>query len=92
MAKKASKTKAPRKPASKSQEKRLAAQTQAKTSVQTVDSQAVTNEILTRLARLETNQSLLREAFQFAANELRPLFGFGPIALIFDEIAKKLQK
>ncbi len=46
----------------------------------------------TRIENLERNQALIREGFTFAANECRPLFSFGPIALIFDAIAEKLQK
>ena len=66
--------------------------TKPKKTVKTVDTTAVTNEILARIEKLERNQSLLREGFVFAANESRPLFSFGPLALIFDAIAEKLQK
>jgi hypothetical protein len=88
-----------KKASSKSQAKRVEAQTKAveepkgkSPAVVTVDSKDVQNEILERLAKLEANQRNIYKCFEFAANEVRPLYSFGPIAAIFDEIAKRLSK
>lgn len=45
---------------------------------------------LDRLDRIENKLDTLIEGLQFAANQLRPVFGHGAhLAAIFDEIAKK---
>ncbi len=74
---------------------RKAAPKAAKTvdrSAPTSSSKDAVMDLVARVDKLERNQSLLREGFTFAANECRPLFSFGPLALIFDAIAEKLQK
>lgn len=43
-----------------------------------------------RVEYLERKQKVTTDAYEFAANEIRPLYGFGPVALIFDAIHKKL--
>ena len=44
-----------------------------------------------RVAKLEAQQALVAEGFQFGADETRGLFGLAPIALVFGAIAKKLR-
>lgn len=43
-----------------------------------------------RIEALERKQKVTTDAYEFAANEIRPLYGFGAIALVFDAIHKKL--
>jgi hypothetical protein len=43
-----------------------------------------------RLAEVERKQKVLVDGYEFAANEMRPLYGFGAVALVFDAIHKKL--
>jgi hypothetical protein len=49
-------------------------------------------DILALQARVDLLEELLIEGFQFAANELRPLFGQGALALVFDGVADGIQK
>jgi hypothetical protein len=49
-------------------------------------------ELEARLAKVEKKQVIMTDGYKFAANEIRPLFGFGAIALIFDAIYDKLVK
>lgn len=44
-----------------------------------------------RIAHLEKQNTIIVDGFEFAANETRPLFGFGAFAVIFDAIVKKLR-
>lgn len=43
-----------------------------------------------RIEKIERKQSVIVDGFSFAANEVRPLYGFGAVALVFDAIYKKL--
>lgn len=45
-----------------------------------------------RIEELERNQKIMVDGYDFAANQMRPLYGFGAVALIFDAIYKKLTK
>jgi len=47
-------------------------------------------EIEAKIAKLEQKQKVIKDGFEYAGNELRPLYGFGAVALIFDAINKKL--
>lgn len=49
-------------------------------------------EIEAKLANVEKKQQVIRDGFEFAGNELRPLYGFGAVALVFDAICKKLSE
>ncbi len=49
-------------------------------------------ELTSRVEKLEANQKIIVDGFQFVANETRPLYGFGAIALVFDAIHDKLTK
>lgn len=44
-----------------------------------------------RVEQLERQIKIFADGFEFAANEVRPLYGFGALALIFDAIAKKFK-
>lgn len=62
------------------------------TKVKAPDSQEDTNsELEARVAELETRVKLIAEAFEFAANELRPLYGQQAMAKVFDAIAVRLE-
>jgi hypothetical protein len=51
------------------------------------------DELAARLDRVEKKLDTLVEGLQFAANQLRPVFGHGAhLAAIFDEIAKKAKE
>jgi len=78
------------KPASKSEAKRVSAQ-KAKPVVKTVDSTETINQLLDRVATLEGRVKILTDGISFIADEARPVYGLGAIALIFDAIAKKLK-
>jgi hypothetical protein len=52
--------------------------------------EARVTELETKLLKIEQKQRLVAEGFEFGGNELRPLFGFGAVALVFDAISKKL--
>ena len=80
-----------KKPASKSQKKRLAAQKSFSNEVVHVPKEAF-DALTARIKVLEANQKLLIESFAFAANELRPIYGLGGIAVVFDAVAKKFAK
>jgi|14BtaG_2_1085337.scaffolds.fasta_scaffold02565_8 hypothetical protein len=43
-----------------------------------------------RLEQLERKQKITTDSFEFTANELRPLYGFGAVALVFDAVHRKL--
>ena len=45
-----------------------------------------------RIEKLEAKQKVIVDGYQFVANETRPLYGFGAIALVFDAIYDKLSK
>ena len=78
------KTKGLKQDKSKSVEKREAVQNQSESArVASLDY---------RIEKLEAQQALVAEGFQFVADETRGLFGLAPIALVFDAIAKKLSK
>ncbi len=47
-------------------------------------------ELEARIEKLEAKQKVVSDGFEFAGNELRPLFGFGAVAHVFDAISKKL--
>ncbi len=72
---------------SKSVEKREAVQRAAPTS----SSKDAVLDLVARVEKLEAQQALVAEGFQFVADETRGLFGLAPIALVFDAIAKKLK-
>jgi len=77
-------------PASKSEAKRVAAQKAPKI-VKTVDHTETVNQLLDRVSTLEARVKVLCDAVPFIADESRPIYGLGAIALIFDAIAKKLK-
>ena len=62
------------------------------TKVVTVDSTDTINELLARVKVLEDKQNTVMESFEFAANELRPMFGMMHLALVFDAIHDRLTK
>ena len=68
---------------SKSVNKRITAQKAAK-----VDA---IGTLTARVAVLEARQKVIIDAFQFTADECRPIYGLGGIAIIFDAVAKKLR-
>ncbi len=76
---------------SKSQAKRVTAQKAAK-STPIEGEWTLPEAVEDRIAELEANQRILIDAFQFAANECRPIYGLGVIAVIFDAVAKKFKK
>ena len=43
-----------------------------------------------RIEKLERKQKVTTDGYTFAANQLRPLYGFGAVAAVFDAIAEKL--
>lgn len=43
-----------------------------------------------RIEKLEQNQRTIIDGYEFAANELRPIYGFGAVAAVFDAIRRKL--
>jgi len=45
-----------------------------------------------RVEALERKHTLTVEGFRWAANEVRPMFGVGAIALVLDGIADGLEK
>lgn len=56
------------------------------------ESTATPTEIELLQIELDELRSLTAEAFEFAANELRPLFGQGALALVFDGCAKGIRE
>lgn len=52
---------------------------------------ATIESLTARIEYLERQQKVTTDAYEFAANEIRPLYGFGPVALIFDAIHAKLK-
>jgi hypothetical protein len=46
----------------------------------------------TRIIELEAKVQLLTEVFEFAANELRPIYGMGALVAVFDAVSEKLDK
>jgi len=52
---------------------------------------AQVGELTLRVEKLESQNTIIVDGFEFAANETRPLFGFGAFAVIFDAIVKKLR-
>lgn len=54
------------------------------------DIEAEIDSLRSRIEEIERKQQVIVDGYQFAANEVRPLYGFGAIALIFDAIYKKL--
>ncbi len=52
--------------------------------------EAKLTELEARIEKLEQKQDVVRQGFEFGGNELRPLFGFSAVALVFDAISKKL--
>ena len=49
-------------------------------------------ELREKVEKLEKKDQILEKALLFAANELRPIYGLGAIALVFDEVVKRLKK
>ena len=49
-------------------------------------------ELEARIEKLEKNQKVIIDGYEFVANETRPLYGMGAVALIFDAIYAKLKK
>ena len=45
-----------------------------------------------RLDRIETRLDLVTESFEWAADQVRPMFGQGALAVIFDAISNALKK
>lgn len=54
------------------------------------DVEAEIDSLRSRIEEIERKQQVIIDGYQFAANEVRPLYGFGAVALIFDAIYKKL--
>jgi len=79
-----------RKPASKSEAKRVTAQ-KAEPRGFSKEQLLKSQETEARLTALEAKVKVLAEAPQFIADEARPIYGLGGVALIFDAIAKKLK-
>ena len=52
----------------------------------------VLNELLDRITKLEKQNTVIRDAFQFVSDELRPMYGLAHVANIFDAIVKRLDK
>lgn len=50
------------------------------------------SDLKSRVEVLERKLDLVIEGFEFAANEVRPMFGQGALAVIFDAVAKGLRK
>jgi hypothetical protein len=87
--------------ASKSTSKRVAAQNkrakeskidEGKVLEEAKGPQVDVHRLLDRVERLEKRFELLVSGLEFAANELRPLFGFGHVAKVFDAVAERLKK
>ncbi len=53
---------------------------------------AETVELREKVEKLEKKQQILEKSFLFMANETRPIYGLGAIALVFDEVHKRLSK
>jgi hypothetical protein len=47
-------------------------------------------ELEARVAKLEKKQVIVTDGFEFAGNEVRPLYGMGALALVFDAVYNKL--
>lgn len=58
---------------------------------ETVDSTETLADILERIDALEGRYSLLVEGFEWAANQVRPMFGQGALAMVLDGIAEGLK-
>lgn len=72
--------------------KKASKSTANKVTVQTVDSTKTINELIARVDRLEAGNKRQIKAFKFAANEVRPLYGMGALAMVFDAIVEGLEK
>ena len=49
-------------------------------------------DLKSRVEELERRFDLVVEAFEWAANQVRPMFGQGALAVIFDSVADGLKK
>jgi len=56
------------------------------------DPKVCTKALEARLDALEKQNELIIEGFEWAANQVRPMFGQGALAVIFDGIAEGLKK
>ena len=83
---------------SKSVEKRLKSQKSAKKPEKAPKTDVIGKlaaeivELREKVEKLEKKDQILEKALLFAANELRPIYGLGAIALVFDEVVKRLKK
>ena len=83
---------------SKSVEKRVKAQKLAKRPVTGPGTDVIGKlaleivELREKVEKLEKRDQILQKAFLFVANELRPIYGLGAIALVFDEVVARLKK
>lgn len=73
---------------SKSVEKRV--KTQKEEAIGTLTARIV--ELEGKVVTLEAQKKAVIECFEFAANESRPVYGLGAMAVIFDAVAKRLGK
>ena len=79
------------KTASKSEAKRVTAQKATKYDP-FVATESRLQDLLSRIVVLEAKQARVAESFDFLANECRPIYGMGGLALIFDAVTKRLRK
>ena len=49
-------------------------------------------ELREKVEKLEKKGQILEKAFLFMANELRPIYGLGAIAVVLDEVVARLKK
>ena len=49
-------------------------------------------DLKSRVERLERKFELIVEGFEWAANQVRPMFGQGALALVFDGVAEGLKE
>ena len=47
-------------------------------------------ELQAEVKALKAKLVIVTDAFEFAANEMRPMYGLGAVAIVFDSIYKKL--
>jgi hypothetical protein len=92
-----------KKPASKSEAKRVTAQKSRKTSVSEenppaeasfpaeISLQARIADLDERLGTAEARIQILVDATTFIADEARPVYGLGAVALIFDAVARRFK-
>ncbi|KKM77735.1 hypothetical protein LCGC14_1366910 [marine sediment metagenome] len=83
---------------SKSVEKRVKVQKSAKTAAKGPKTDLIGElaaeivKLTEKVEKLEKKGQILEKSLLFVANELRPIYGLGAIALVFDEVVTRLKK